>query len=94
MLLREKTTLQIQAPYLHSSHFLQTGHNPWLCYIPFHKSLKEENWLVGRFLKNHRVALQIRCMRRLYRSDVLYRCVIYFISMSKMSQDTLYCLVP
>lgn len=70
MLLWEKS-LQTQAPYLCSSQFLQAGQHPWLHYIPLHESLKEENWLVGRFLKNHRVALQIQCIGRLYRSDVL-----------------------
>lgn len=63
--------MQTQAPYLHSSQFLRTGQHPWLRYVPLHESLKEENWLVGRFLKNHRVALQIQHIRRLYRSDVL-----------------------
>lgn len=70
-MLWEKTTLQTQAPYLHISQFLRTGQHPCLRYVPLHESLKEENWLVGRFLKNHRVALQIQHIRRLYRSDML-----------------------
>lgn len=82
MLLWEKPTLQTQAPYLRSSQFLRTGQHPWLHYVPLHQSLKEKNWLVGRFLKNHRVALQIQRIGRLYRSDVSDRVHIKISALS------------